>query len=248
VLKVVEEFIRNIKKTGIKCKESPGFVVNRILLPVINECFYILEEEKAKTGKNIAELINTIDSAVLKEEILLMGPFDLVDLTGLDTIAHVAEVIHEGFQNSPRYIPAPLLLQYRDKGFFGRKSKRGLYWYGNISNDPDLNPPLDEKGEPVQREEEPEFNSLFFIAAIVNESFRVIEEGIVEDFRDIELSMEIGARWLKGPFQVAKETGLDRIREALNRRYAESGKNPRYEPSKLFTALTEDLKKYFHHV
>ncbi len=258
-LKKVGEFILNIKKVGVKCKESPGFVVNRILLPVINESFYMAEElirntirEELKLGqlnseswKKILELINDIDSAILKEEILLMGPFDLVDLTGIDTIYHVAKVIYEGFNKSSRYTPCPLLKQYMDNKLLGRKVERGMYWYGNKSNDPDINPCLDEKHQPIKRIDNPGFKAIKFIAAVVNEAFRVIEEGIVEDFNDIELSMELGARWLKSPFLLAKETGLDLILKTLKNRYEESGNNPRYEPSKLFNALTPELEKFF---
>ncbi|MFC1576746.1 3-hydroxyacyl-CoA dehydrogenase NAD-binding domain-containing protein [Candidatus Omnitrophota bacterium] len=240
----VKEFIDNIKKTGVKCIESPGFIVNRILIPLVNEAFYLLDEKAKASKAGPIDLANDIDSAFLKEGILLMGPYDMVDITGIDTAYKVAQVIYEGFNRSPRYIPAPLLKSYVDKGFLGRKNKRGVYYYGNQANDPDLNPCLDEKGEKIRRLEDPAFHTIELVACIVNEAFRVLEEGIVDDLNDIELCMDIGARWLKGPFALAKKTGIDVIHSELKRKYERSGKNPRYEPSGFFTKLPEKLKSY----
>ncbi len=245
VYPAVKEFIDNIKKTGVKCIESPGFIVNRILIPLVNEAFYVLDEKIKASHADPIVLANDIDSAFLKDGILLMGPYDLVDITGIDTGYKVAQVIYQGFNQSPRYIPAPLFKSYVDKGFWGRKNKRGIYYYGNQANDPDLNPCLNEKGEKIQRLENPAFPTIELVAVIVNESFRVIEEGIVDDFKGIELCMELGARWLKGPFVLAKNIGVDVIYAELKRKYEKSGKNPRYEPSGLFGELPEQLKSYF---
>jgi len=248
VYAAVKEFIDNIKKTGVKCIESPGFIANRILIPLVNEAFYVLDEKIKASNAAALDLANDIDSAFLKEGILLMGPYDLVDITGIDTVYKVAQVIYEGFNRSPRYVPAPLLKSYVDKGFLGRKNKHGVYYYENQANDPDLNPCLNEKGEKIQRLENPAFATIELVALIVNEAFRVLEEGIVDDFNDIELCMELGARWLKGPFVLAKNTGVEVIHAQLKRKYADSGNNPRYEPSGLFTELPEQLKSYFAEV
>lgn len=245
VLGQVEEFIQNIKKTGVKCKESPGFVVNRILLPIVNEAFYILEDRIASSDKKALEIINDIDSAIVRDMVLLMGPFDLVDLTGLDVIYHVANVIYKGFNKNPRYKPAGILQEYVDKKFLGRKTKKGFYNYGNKENDPDLNPCLDDSGNQVKRIENPDFETIYLVAAIVNEAFRIIEEGIVKDFNDIELSMELGARWPKGPFRLAKVNGVEKIQSILKKRYRETNNNPRYEPSGLFNNLTPELAEFF---
>lgn len=245
VLQNVKTFIRSIKKQAVSCRESPGFIVNRILLPLINEAFYLLEDQMEK-GDEIQKA-NEIDSAVVSEGILLMGPYNLADLTGLDTIYHVSQIIYEGFGQSPRYRTSPLLAKHFQAGRYGRKCGRGIYYYGNRENDPDLNPPLNEKNEEITPAEPGNFNTLDLVSVIINEAFRVVEEGIVENFNDIELAMELGTRWPKGPFRMAKERGVLKVLKHIQKMYILSGHNPRYEPSRLFISLTGELKEYFDH-
>ena len=173
---------------------------------------------------------NDIDSAVMREMKLIMGPFDLLDLTGIDTICSAANVIYEGLGRDPKYAISPLLLSYRDRGFLGRKTGRGVYYYENRHNDPDLNPALDERGQRIVRTETPEFDSTELLAVVVNECCRALAEGLVRGPEDIELCMELGTRWPRGPFRLAGEVGLDRIRAVLWERYKTTGGSPRYEP------------------
>jgi len=244
VLLSVKNFIKSIKKQAVICRESPGFIVNRILLPVINEAFYLLEE-KAEPD-NIIETANAIDSALVSQEILLMGPFNLADLTGIDTIHHVSGIIYRGFGCSSRYLPSPLLDEYFQNGLFGRKCRRGIYYYGNSENDPDLNPPLDSAGNVIRPGSgQGDFNTLDLVCVMINEAFRIVEEDIVGDFMDIELAMELGTRWPKGPFRMAGELGVERVLEHLKNRFRDSGKNPRYEPSGLFGSISKELEVYF---
>lgn len=241
----LEQFLLKIKKRGVKCKESPGFIVNRILIPMVNEAIYLLEEVAERGENELISLANDIDSAIVKENILLIGAYDLIDLTGLDTINRVAKVIYEGFGRSARYTPSPLLEGYLAEGRIGRKGGRGIYYYNNRQNDPDNNPPLDARGCLVVRKEEPLFDCTLLIAVIVNEAFRVLEEGIVESYRDIEECMELGTRWPRGPFALAKEYGLKKLLHTLKARYESRSEPPRYEPSPLFTTLTPELEQFF---
>lgn len=241
----LEQFLLKIKKRGVRCKESPGFIVNRILIPMVNEALYLLEEVAERGEDELIKLANDIDSAIVKENILLIGAYDLIDLTGLDTINRVAKVIYEGFDHSPRYTPSPLLEGYLAEGRTGRKGGRGIYHYNNRLNDPDNNPPLDARDCRITREEEPRFDTTLLIAVIVNEAFRVLEEGIVESYRDIEECMELGTRWPKGPFALAKEYGLKKLLHTLKGRYESRSEPPRYEPSRLFTALPPELEQFF---
>ncbi len=245
IFKVTSEFIAAIKKTGIKCIESPGFVVNRILLPVINEAFYLLEERVRTKRITVIEAANEIDSAVLNNNLLLMGPFDLADLTGLDTIYNVAETIYQGFNNSPRYIPSQLLKSYLDEGTHGRKKRQGVYFYGNTTNDPDYNPCLDENRMVIKRINKFDFDILQISSIMVNEGFRVLEEKIVDSYKDVELCMELGTRWERGPFKLAKDFGPDLIYKTLLKKYEASGENPRFEPSSLFKNPTSELIEFY---
>ncbi len=236
VLETVMVFLEDLKKTGVQCRDSPGFAVNRILVPMVNEAFNVLDERSRGREDVVIAVANDIDSAVMAEMKLLMGPFNLLDLTGIDTICSAAEVIYEGLDRNPRYALSPLLESYRDKGHLGRKTGRGVYYYENQLNDPDLNPPLDKQGRRIVRRENPAFDSTELLAVVVNECCRALEEGLVRAPQDIELCMELGTRWPRGPFRLAGETGLDRIRTVLRERLERTGGNPRYEPCRLLLA------------
>jgi len=243
ILQSVKDFVKSIKKQAVICRESPGFIVNRILIPVINEAFYILEKNTL-AGDEISTAF-TIDSAIVSQGILLMGPYNLADLTGIDTIYHVSEIIYQGFDKSPRYKRSPLIEKYFEAGHSGRKCGRGVYYYNNHENDPDLNPPLNGNREKITTEKIWKFNTLDLVSVIINEAFRVIEEGIVDDFKDIELAMDLGTRWPKGPFRMAKEIGVENVLKHLLKLYGSSENNPRYEPSGLFANMNTELKEYF---
>ena len=112
---------RKLGKTPIVVKNSPGFVVNRILCPMLNEAVFALQE-----GLASAEAIDEGMKLGCNHPI---GPLALCDLVGLDTMLSVMEVFYNGF-NDPKYRPAPLLKEMVDAGHLGRKSGRGFYDYG----------------------------------------------------------------------------------------------------------------------
>ena len=114
------EFARAIGKTPISVKNSPGFAVNRILCPMINEAIFVLQE-----GLASAEDIDTGMKLGCNQPI---GPLALADLIGLDTLLAVMNVFYDGF-NDPKYRPAPLLKEMVAAGRIGRKSGRGFYSY-----------------------------------------------------------------------------------------------------------------------
>lgn len=114
------QFAGLINKTAITAKNSPGFVVNRILCPMINEAIFVLQEGLASA--------QDIDAGMKLGCNQPIGPLALADMIGLDTMLSVMEVFYEGF-NDPKYRPAPLLREMVAAGLYGRKSGRGFYQY-----------------------------------------------------------------------------------------------------------------------
>jgi 3-hydroxybutyryl-CoA dehydrogenase len=117
---VVEELTRRLGKTPVEVNDYPGFVSNRILMPMINEAVYCLMEGVAQP-----EAIDTVMKLGMNHP---MGPLALADLIGLDTCLSIMEVLHEGFGDS-KYRPCPLLRKMVRAGYLGRKSGRGFYDY-----------------------------------------------------------------------------------------------------------------------
>jgi 3-hydroxybutyryl-CoA dehydrogenase len=116
----VEALARRLGKTPIFCNDSPGFVSNRVLLPLINEAIEALRE-----GVATREAIDGILKLGMNHP---MGPLALADLIGLDTCLSILRVLQDGF-GDPKYRPSPLLVKMVDAGWFGRKSGRGFYEY-----------------------------------------------------------------------------------------------------------------------
>lgn len=114
------DFAKRVGKVAITAKNSPGFAVNRILCPMINEAIFALQE-----GIATAEEIDAGMKLGCNHPI---GPLALADLVGLDTMLSVMEVFYKGF-NDPKYRPAPLLKEMVDAGHLGRKSGQGFYTY-----------------------------------------------------------------------------------------------------------------------
>ena len=113
-------FITKLGKTTTMSEDFPAFIVNRILLPMINEAIYTLYEGVGS--------VEAIDTAMRLGANHPMGPLQLADFIGLDTCLSVMQVLHEGLADS-KYRPCPLLVKYVEAGWLGRKAQRGFYDY-----------------------------------------------------------------------------------------------------------------------
>lgn len=119
-LAAISEVAKRMEKTIVVSKDFPGFIVNRVLMPMINEAIFALQE-----GVATAEEIDTAMKLGTNQP---MGPLTLADFIGLDTCLYIMEVMHKGLGEA-KYRPAPLLRQYVEAGLFGKKSGRGFYTY-----------------------------------------------------------------------------------------------------------------------
>jgi 3-hydroxybutyryl-CoA dehydrogenase len=117
---VARNFVESLGKVTAVSEDFPAFIVNRILLPMINEAVYTLYE-----GVGTVE---SIDKAMRLGANHPMGPLELADFIGLDTCLSVMQVLYEGLADS-KYRPCPLLVKYVEAGWLGRKTKRGFYDY-----------------------------------------------------------------------------------------------------------------------
>lgn len=108
-------------KTALACNDSPGFISNRILCPMINEAILTLEEGVAEPA--------AIDGIMKLGMNHPIGPLALADLIGLDTVLHIMNVLHEGFEGDPKYAPSQLLKDMVSEGKLGRKSGSGFFDY-----------------------------------------------------------------------------------------------------------------------
>ncbi len=120
VVRRVTEFAQSLEKTTIQSRDRPGFIVNRILIPFLNEACFALDE-----GVADAQAIDTGARLGLNHP---LGPLALADLIGLDTVLAIAEVMHREFGDD-KYRPAPLLRNLVAAGWLGRKTQKGFYVY-----------------------------------------------------------------------------------------------------------------------
>jgi 3-hydroxybutyryl-CoA dehydrogenase len=113
-------FAQKLGKTPIRCNDTPGFVVNRVLIPLLNDCIRVLDEARVTP--------EDLDTGMRNGAGWPMGPCELVDLVGIDIHVHASEALYEALRE-PRMAAPPRLVRMAQAGLLGRKSKRGFYTY-----------------------------------------------------------------------------------------------------------------------
>jgi 3-hydroxybutyryl-CoA dehydrogenase len=114
------DVVERLGKVGVPCHDTPGFVVNRVLIPLLNDCVRVLDEARVTP--------ESLDAAMTNGAGWPMGPCTLVDLVGIDVHVHASEALYEKLRE-PRMAPPPRLVAMRNAGLLGRKSGRGFYAY-----------------------------------------------------------------------------------------------------------------------
>ncbi len=197
-------FVRRIGKLPVVVKDSPGFLVNRILMPYLIEAGRLFER-----GIDPKRM----DDAMLDFG-MPMGPIRLLDEVGLDVALHVAETMTEAF--GERFAIPQSLATLVEKGHTGRKAGRGFYLYDGKKTTPNPEAITLRKGDEGDHASLAERLALL----MVNEGFRVLEEGVTESADDIDFAMILGtgfAPFRGGPMTWANSLGLGTVREKLKR-------------------------------
>ncbi len=206
------DFVKKLGKTPVLVKkDSPGFIVNRVLVPYLNEAAKMVDRGEAE--------VLEIDSAMQFKARFPMGPFLLSDLIGIDIVHHILKVFEEKL--GPFYKPAESIERLYREGKLGRKTGEGFYNY--------------REGRPQVPEEAGRgFDVNRLLALMVNEAAKVVSEGVAE-IEDVDTAMKLGANLPEGPFEAARRIGVGRLTEVLREleeRYGEG-----YAPSPLLSSL-----------
>ncbi|SIR96914.1 3-hydroxyacyl-CoA dehydrogenase/enoyl-CoA hydratase family protein [Natronorubrum thiooxidans] len=208
-LDVIEAFAEDVGKTPVRVrKDVPGFIVNRILVPLMNEAAWLVEDDVAT--------IEEVDATTKFDIGLPMGSFELADYVGIDVGYHVLDYMHE--VAGDRYEPCPLMETKVDNEEFGQKSGKGFYDYedgdgADVSMDDDL------FSETVKER---------LLAVLANEVAYLVGDDVASP-EEIDTAVKLGGRWPKGPAKFADEYGVADLADALEDAYEETD-HPRYEP------------------
>lgn len=206
-LEFAEALASSMDKTPVRVrKDSPGFIVNRVLVPMLNEAGWLVYEGEA----TVAE----VDSSSKYGLGLPMGCFELADQIGIDVIVDVVEYMHETLGNA--YEPCPLFQEKVDAGEVGKKTDVGFYnWASN--------------GADIQTDTQREEIKERLIAIAVNEVAKLVAADVA-DSAEIDEAVKLGAGFPEGPTQLVSNIGYERIHNVLREHHNETGES-RYEPA-----------------
>jgi 3-hydroxybutyryl-CoA dehydrogenase len=225
VLESISKLIQTWGKTGVICKDTPGFIVNRVARPFYGEALRIYEE-------GIADFA-TIDWAMTYFGGFKMGPFTLMDYIGNDVNYSVTESVFESFYFDPRFKPSFTQKRHKEAGFYGRKTGRGYYDYSDGSIMPEAS-----KNE--------EIGILIFnriLAMLINEAIDAVfmQVGTIDA---IDLAMTKGVNYPKGLLKWADEIGLPTVLERLEDLFSTYGED-RYRPNALLRKMVKEEKNFY---
>ena len=232
VISTVVAMAKKAGKTPIVVKDGAGFLVNRILLPYINECARILDE-----GGDIKSIDKIIENFGMP-----MGPFTLADTVGLDVGYKVAKILEESY--GERMAVSPLLNSaYNDLHLLGKKGKRGFYIHDGKSKE--VNADVSKLKNGNKRFEAQEIIDRA-ILIMVNEAALCLDEGVVENAQHLDVAMIFGTGFppfLGGLLKYADSYGLDNVLDTLERLEDKYGE--RFAPAPLIVKLSKDKSHFY---
>lgn len=229
------KWVLEVKKTPIVVKDGPGFLVNRILAPYLNEAAYLLEEGVS---------VEALDEAALNFG-MPMGPCRLMDEIGLDVCVKVGKIMHDAL--GERANPSSLSTKLYDSKLLGKKNGKGFYLYDEKGKVTGKNPDV-AKILPAKKikKDEMEIQMRLFLP-MVNETAYIFADKIVDKASTVDLGMIYGTGFPPfrgGLCKWADQEGLERIGERLNN-FAKEVSAPRYEIAPFLTLMIDGNKKFY---
>ncbi|WP_251832904.1 3-hydroxyacyl-CoA dehydrogenase NAD-binding domain-containing protein [Kaistella pullorum] len=222
-------------KTPVIAKDVPGFIVNRIARPFYGEALRIVEENIATPEQ--------VDDAMRSLGNFKMGPFELMDLIGIDVNFSVTKTVYQDYFYDPKYKPSLLQQRMNEAKLLGRKTGKGFYDYSAQSREPSVRSqePGAESQEPGARIQDLKDDKLYeeiflrIISMLINEAVEAKRLGIASD-EDLEMAMQKGVNYPKGLLAWGKEIGFETVSTTLQDLYSEY-QEERYRQSPLLRKL-----------
>ncbi|CAM3559883.1 3-hydroxyacyl-CoA dehydrogenase NAD-binding domain-containing protein [Elizabethkingia occulta] len=213
----VYDLMKSWNKVPVIAKDIPGFIVNRIARPYYGEALRIVEENIATPEQ--------VDDAMTSLGNFKMGPFELMDLIGIDVNFAVTTTVYKDYFYDPKYKPSLLQQRMAEAKLLGRKTNRGFYDYREGAS------------KPIAQKNEELYQQIFIriISMLINEAVEAKRLGIAND-EDIELAMQKGVNYPKGLLNWGKEIGYTAISETLRNLYNEY-QEERYRQSPLLNKI-----------
>lgn len=235
VVEALYKWVLRVKKTPVVVKDGPGFLVNRILMPYLNEAGYLLDE-----GVSVKDL----DQAALNFG-MPMGPCRLLDEVGIDVAVKVAKVMYEGL--GERAHPSKFSGKLMEKNFLGKKNAKGFYLYdekGKVTGpNPEVEPLLPTTKKKMS---ETDLQMRLFLP-MINEAAAILKDGIVNTAADVDLGLIFGIGFPPfrgGLLRYADSEGLDKILNAL-KHFSETVDRERYLPSSYLEDLVNEKTSFY---
>ncbi|MEN9699163.1 MAG: hypothetical protein RLZZ301_361 [Bacteroidota bacterium] len=224
ITKAVEQTIASWGKSVVICKDTPGFIVNRVARPFYGEALRIYEEGWADFA--------TIDWAMTQLGGFRMGPFTLMDYIGNDINYTVTETVFQAFYYDPRFKPSFTQKRHLEAGFLGRKSGRGFYNYTAETNLP----------HPTENQELGQRIFERILVMLINEAADAVFMQVASA-EAVDLAMTKGVNYPKGLLKWADELGANWVLEKLEALFAEYGED-RYRPNPLLRRIAREKSTF----